>query len=72
MFTIVWGLLLWVIFVCLSSGLLLAVYVPILLPAFLIATFIGDDGADVVWLIALILCGLLTLALAYQLGSVYG
>jgi len=46
MFTLVWGLLLWVIFVSLSYGVLLVVYVPILLPAFLIATFIGDDAAD--------------------------
>jgi len=72
MFTLVWGLVLWVIFVCISYGVLLVVYVPILLPAFLIATLIGDDAADVVWLIALILCGLLTLGIAYQLGSAYG
>jgi hypothetical protein len=72
MFTLVWGLLLWVIFVAISYGLLLAVYVPILLPAFLIAAFLDEEAANVVWMIALILCGLLTLALAYQLGSVYG
>ena len=72
MFTLVWGLLLWVIFVGLSYGVLLVVYVPILLPAFLIANFIGDDAGNVVWLIALILCGLLTLGIAYQLGSAYG
>jgi hypothetical protein len=45
---------------------------PILLPALLISPFLGDEAADVVWRIALILCGLLTLAIAYQLGSVYG
>jgi hypothetical protein len=72
MFTLVWGLLLWVVFVVLSYGVLLVVYVPILLPAFLIATLLRNDAADYVWLIALILCGLLTLAIAYQLGSVYG
>ena len=72
MFTLLWGLLLWVIFVAISCGLLLAVYAPILLPAFVIALFLGDDAANVVWRIALILCGLLTLAIAYQLGSVYG
>ena len=72
MFTLIWGLLLWVIFVGISYGLLLLVYVPILLPAFLIASFMDDDAADVVWRIALILCGLLTLAIAYQLGSAYG
>jgi len=72
MFSLVWGLLLWVIFIALSYGVALAVYVPILLPAFLIATLVGDDGADIVWRIALILCGLLTLVLAYRLGSVYG
>ena len=71
MFTIVWGLLLWVIFIALSYGAALVVYVPILLPAFLIATLLGEDAADYVWRIALILCGLLTLGLAYQLGSVY-
>ena len=47
------------------------VYVPILVPAFLIAAFLDDEAANVVWLIALILCGMLTLAIAYQLGSVY-
>ena len=72
MFTVIWGLLLWVVFVGISGGLLLVVYAPILLPAFLISLFLGDEAADVVWRIALILCGLLTLALAYQLGSVYG
>ena len=72
MFTLVWGLLLWVIFIALSYGVLLVVYVPILLPAFLITIFIGDDAANVVWIIALILCGLLTLGIAHQLGAAYG
>jgi hypothetical protein len=72
MFTLVYGLLFWVVCIALSYGVALVVYVPILLPAFLIATLVGDDAADYVWRIALILCGLLTLVLAYQLGSVYG
>ena len=72
MFTLISGLLLWATFVVISCGVLLVVYVPILLPALLLALFLGDKAADVVWLIALILCGLLTLAIAYQLGSVYG
>ena len=72
MFTLVWGLLLWVVFVGLSYGVLLVVYVPILAPAFLIATFLDDEAANVVWIIALILCGLLTLGIAYQLGLAYG
>ena len=72
MFTLVYGLLFWVIVIALSYGAALVVYVPILLPAFLIATFLDEDAANVVWRIALILCGLLTLVLAYKLGSVYG
>ena len=72
MFTILWGLLLWVIVVGFSGGLLLLIYAPILLPALLIAPFLGDEAGNIVRLIALILCGLLTLAIAYQLGSAYG
>jgi len=72
MFTLVYGLLFWVIVIALSYGVALVVYVPILLPAFLVAAFLPAGAANVVWRIALILCGLLTLALAYQLGSVYG
>ena len=55
MFTLLWGLLLWVMFVVISFGVLLVVYVPILLPAFLITPFLGPEAAEVVWLIALVL-----------------